>query len=343
MIDTVKIYAEIDKNLYNQIYNKSVIKSSIDNDTGELIYEIVNDHLDGSYDSRLSVRIGFGLKYHFAELEYYIELEGSYHKITKGYNSHDGIYNLNYIVKGFIELVENSYKIKLPDIEKWFLYRLDLAKCFDLGNQNNVIKYLKSLVQCRYPRRNVTSYNGGINCPGTVTTLKIYNKYLEFKKHDLKKFKDKDFKLQNYLEHIQGFVRFEVEIKKKKLLDMYGKNLKHIKVKDLEYKDFEKVWCDEFMKLLGIIEKDLDIVRGKEEVKKRLLTLYGNAKGMRLFNFYCSIQLNGIDFVRSDMSKTTYYRQISELKDARIDYSQTYQIEECSLFYFNPFEFEEVI
>lgn len=251
---------------------------------------------------------------------------------------------MNYIVEGFINLAENSYNVKLPGIEKWFLYRIDVAKCFDLGNQDNVVEYLKSLGKCRYPRRNITPYSyGGINCPGTVTTLKIYNKYLEFKKHDLKKFKDRDFQLNNYLDYIQGFVRFEVEIKKKKLIEMYGKNLKHIKVKDLAYKDFEKVWCDEFMKLLGIIEKDLEIVRGKDEVKRRLLTLYGNAKGMRLFNFYCSIQLNGLDFVKCDMSKSTYYRQIADLKNARIDYSQTYQIEECNLFYFNPFDFEEVI
>ncbi len=178
---------------------------------------------------------------------------------------------------------------------------------------------------------------------GTVTTLKIYNKSLEFRKHDQLKFRDTDFKLQNYFELIDGFIRFECEIKKKKLQFIFGQDLKHISVKDLKYKDFEKVWSDEFMRLLGMLESDLEIVRGKEDVKKRLLNLYKKAKAMRLFNFYCAIQLNGIDFVKKDTSSTSFYRNIDELKHARVDYSQMYEFHEIPKFYFNPFEYEEVI
>ena len=58
MIDTVKIYTSISKEVYNIIYNQSIIKSSINKKDGELLYEIVNDHLEGSYSSKLSVRVG---------------------------------------------------------------------------------------------------------------------------------------------------------------------------------------------------------------------------------------------------------------------------------------------
>ena len=344
MIDTIKIYTSIDKSIFLKVYNNSIVKSSINKGSGELLYEIVNDSLEGSYSSSLSIRVGCGAKYCLPDKDYYIEIEGSYHKIWKGFNAYDGIYNLQYIVNAFIELTENAYNIKLPTLEYWFLQRIDIAKCFDIDNQINVCDYINSLSACRYARRKLKFYaNESLYSSGTTTTLKIYNKLLEFKKHDISKFKNTDFNVEKFYNRIQGYIRFECEIKKKRLQTMYGINKKHIIVKDLKYNDFEKVWSDEFMKLLGMFESDLKIVRGKEDVKKRLLTLYGNSKGMRLFNFYCSVQLNGLDFVKKDTSRPTFYRHIKELKEANVDYSQVYQIQEIQTFWFNPFEYEEVV
>ncbi len=108
MIDTVKIYANISSEIYNKIYGNSIIKVAFSNKTNEKFYEIVNDHLEGSYDSRLSVRVGCGSKYNFSKLGYYIEIEGSYHKIVKGYNSHNGYYDLQFISESLINMVELS-------------------------------------------------------------------------------------------------------------------------------------------------------------------------------------------------------------------------------------------
>lgn len=96
------------------------------------------------------------------------------------------------------------------------------------------------------------------------------------------------------------------------------------------------------MKFLNVIEKDLKIVRVREEVRERLKELYKPSKANRLYNFYCAIQLNGLIDVRESISKDTYYRNIKELKNAKIDFSQSYKIEEVELFYFNPFEAKEV-
>lgn len=127
-------------------------------------------------------------------------------------------------------------------------------------------------------------------CHGTTTTLKIYNKLLEFKKHDLKKFVNTSFDLINYISKINGFIRFECEIKKKKLKDLY--NVNHIKIINIRYEDLKKIWSDEFMKVLQFINNDLDIVRSREQVFERLNSLYKISKANMLFNFYCSIQLN---------------------------------------------------
>ena len=218
MIDTIKIYAEISKDIYNKIYNMSIIKSSHNNKTKEMLYEIVNDHLKGSYSSNLSVRIGSGIKYSFSKLGYFIEIEGSLHKIIKGYNSHNGYYELNFVCENLIQIVEKNYNIILPNIENWYLQRVDIAICFDLNNQHNVCTYINNLSNCRYPRRNFKFYqNESIYVSGTSTTLKIYNKLMEFKKHDISKFKNTNFNVDNYTNEIKGFIRFECEIKKKSL------------------------------------------------------------------------------------------------------------------------------
>lgn len=61
---------------------------------------------------------------------------------------------------------------------------------------------------------------------------------------------------------------------------------------------------------------------------------------MRLYNFYCAVQLEGLQNVKRSFLHSTYYQNIKDLKQARVDFSQMYKIEET--FYFNPFESQEV-
>ncbi len=46
MIDTIKIYTEIDFNIYEKIHSLSMIKTAFDNSTKDVFYEIINDHLE---------------------------------------------------------------------------------------------------------------------------------------------------------------------------------------------------------------------------------------------------------------------------------------------------------
>ena len=342
MIDTIKIYTMINKNTYHKIYNNSIIKSSYNRGSGEVYYEIVNDKLEGSYSSSLSVRVGSGAKYGFVNM-YYIEIEGSYHKIINGFNSHNGYYNLQSIVKWLIGAVENSYGIVLPILGHWFLQRIDIAICFDLEDNAKVAKYISNLGLCDYPRRRVIPYpREGIECVGTSTTLKIYNKLLEFKKHDMKKFYGRPFDLEKYMNEIKGLIRFECEVKKKKLQDIYGK--KYIRIKNVRYEDLKEVWKCEFMRLLSFFESDLTIVRNKEDIKRRLYTVYGDRKGNILYTFYSSIVLDGLKEVKNSVPKTTYYRNIKELKACNIDLSQKYTLSaENDTIDFNPFTWKEVV
>lgn len=342
MIDTIKIYCEIDKNIYDKIKSMSIVKSSVDNMTNEKQYEIINDHLEGSFDSRLSVKVDCGAKYQFSNLGYSIEIEGSFHKIARGYNSHDGFSDLNYICRSLIEIVEFSYDIELPDFENWFLQRVDIAICYDLKNQTNVKSYINSLSRCTYPRRKVKFYyDESLYLAGTSSTLKIYNKLIEFSKHDIKKFINRYENLEKYLNEITGFIRFECEIKKK-LLEKITNKKKYIKITDINYEMLKNVWKDEFMKLLKFIDKDIEIIRGREQVKKKLNSIFKKSKAQRLYSFYCNLILEGQNEVKQNTSKYTFNRNIKELQELHIDFSQAYKVEECEIFYFNPFESEEV-
>ncbi|MCI9275752.1 MAG: hypothetical protein HFJ24_07465, partial [Clostridia bacterium] len=71
----------INKDTYDKISNNSIIKTSYKKSTKEIFYEIVNDHLEGSYNSQLSVRVGDGSKYKFFN-QYYIEVE---RKLSQAY------------------------------------------------------------------------------------------------------------------------------------------------------------------------------------------------------------------------------------------------------------------
>lgn len=250
-----------------------------------------------------------------------------------------------------IELVNNSYDIKLPNIRHWFLQRVDIAICYDLEENKNVRSYINSLSLCNYPRRNLKFYQDeSIYLTGTTTTLKIYNKLLEFKKHDLKKLINENFCLENYLINIDGLIRFECEIKKKKLKDYYNKN--YIRILNTKYEDFKSIWSEEFMKLLKLFDSDLMKAKSKKEVERRLKTIYPNEndtdlmskKAGILYSFYLSIMVDGLRNVKSRTSKSTYYRNIKELKEANIDFSQNIDLDFNEIvFKFNPFEWEEVV
>lgn len=348
MIDTLKIITFVNKKLYDIISKKSNIKTMFNRDSGEVFYEIINDSLEGTYDSRLSVRLTDSAKYNSFSSSgvYCLSIEGSYHKIIKGQNAFDGFYSVQEISLGFIKLVENAYSVKLPALNHWFLYRVDITKTFDLEKQEAVCRYINSLNLVSYPRRNIKFYeNETLYCSGQVTTLKIYNKYLEFLKNDRGKV-SKFINPSDFIHRIYGFVRFECEVKRKKLIDIYNKKM--VRVTLVNYKDLAKVWSDEFMKILKFDEEKKKRVRTKEDVLNRLNTIYKKGKASRLYSFFLMVHNDGYNNARKQMSSTSFYRNISELKDAGIDFSQNNFDEIAKLDFsnmvdFDPFSWKEVV
>lgn len=359
MIDTVKIYTQITKELYQKIENCQIHKMSFSKSTGEIYYDITSDSLEGSFSTNISVRVGVGAKYGFVN-SYCIEIEGSLHKFRRGQNAYDGYYNLVQVALGMIEEVEKGYNVNLPGIRHWFLQRIDISKCFDLFKQELVIKYINSLKHISYPRRNVLPYNQtDLYIAGRSTTLKMYNKLKEFIAHDKSKCKTK-FDVNEHMNRIQGFVRFECEIKKRKLetlrLNYKDKKSnrkpmknKSIRLYRISYEELEKIWSDEFVKVLKFpenVEKQR-ILSKREDVKEKLLSSCKPGKAMRLYNFFLSLKIEGFDKAKEMFSHTVFYRNISELKDLGISWTSTefdvIEKEKDNVYFINPFELKEVI
>lgn len=337
MIDTVKIYTIITKEIYEVIKYRSDINTKYNKGTGELYYEIITDSLSGSYDSRLSVKVSDNAaKYKMSG--YLLEVEGSYHKLTKGQNAYNGYCNISDVVFGLVNIIEKEYKVVLPSL--FYIQRVDIAICFDLKNNINVCNYINNLSKISYPRRKIRFYeNESIYCSSTSTTLKIYNKLKEFKKHDLKKLKETDFDILSHIISIDGFIRFECEIKKKKLKDIFGKD--NITIFDISYDKLLDIWRNEFMKLIKYNESNLNLVRTNNDVKRRLLEKYKSAKAINLYGFYLSLVQDGYTYVRDCTSSSTFYRKLKELKDVGIDFNQNVFVKEDyddKIIDFNPFK-----
>lgn len=275
--------------------------------------------------------------------DYILIVEGSCHKLVWGQNAYKGFYDLEVVVCVLKEFVENAYNIKLPVYDKWFLQRVDISKCYDLLTQNRVINYINSLSNLDFPRRNLKYYKDScLYFTGTTTTLKIYNKFLEYKVHDKSKLLKTDFDVEDFENKVKGFVRFEVEIKKKKLQSMFEKKytakMKNLYCKDFDYSDFEKIWCDEFMKVLKVNYTDFKKVSNKLSVKNRIYKNYNDSYASSLYNFYLSLVIDGCKSVRNNTSKSTYYRKIKELKDLGIDFVSN----KISIVYSNKSDFIDI-
>lgn len=164
----------------------------------------------------------------------------------------------------------------------------------------------------------------------------------EFIKHDLSKFKNTNFNIQNYLNEIEGFIRFECEIKKRKLKSFFNSDF--IRIVNISYSELKEIWREEFSKFFKILENDLNIVSSKDLIRHRLNSQYTTVRARNLYNFYLLILVQGLQTVKNDFNRSMYYKNISDLKKAGIDFSQKLNLDMTDTrIDFNPFKSDEIL
>lgn len=195
-----------------------------------------------------------------------------------------------------------------------------------------------------YSRRKSSPYDNGVMFSGSTTTCKFYGKGDEYKEHDYKRFNKyiareidlacgKDnydrveqkliflkWEIDKVLERAKRTIRFEVEIKPRKLKDIF--NAEKITVDMLNDDILHNVMESELRKCIKE-DEDMDIVRRSDLVIDRLNVVYGTNRANCLYSVWAKMVQFGEKSVKSDFSKSTFLRYKKQLLDAGVSWMVT--------------------
>lgn len=335
MIDTVGLRCEIDDHIAEKIERFCTLRQGIECQSGEVLYQITTGGLDGSFDSRLSVKVDYKQWVHTdgktqrLMTRPYLHVEGSVQKLMVGHNVYGGLPYFQLAARWLVAFLEQEVGVFLPDYRDWEVRRIDKAEVYELPSFAAVEDWFRGVNTATFPRRQALRYGtSGIYFPGRATTSKAYHKGPEFWRHDRKRLNKHLSKgeLQELVEYANKLLRLEVEIKTPKLKSDFGPSPRVSQVTD-EY--IEHVYDAEVSKFLREGASDMETVRTALEVQKRLLAVYGkegrNGRKLpsNLFGFWYQLSTLGEDVVKETVSRPTFYRMRKQLEDAAVSWRGT--------------------
>lgn len=241
--------------------------------------------------------------------------------IPKQFYGHNSLmfWQLDTFFERFRNYLVSCLNFDLIHWSEWILKRVDVCYNFNLSsfdNVKNTLSYLSSLRMRNRPSRR----NNDGNIPYWVfqsNTIKFYSKYQEMLKH-----KDSFDKLKYdvVLDNSRNILRFEHEWRSKYLLKKL--NLHHVNMitvgrfldyllKDYNYITHLKSVLGEF----SMNDKKVSLKDIRNSIKSNF----------REYNVYLDliddIIDNGLDKVKSNLSRSQYYHKVKKLKDIGIDVS----------------------
>jgi II/X family phage/plasmid replication protein len=292
------------------------------------LFEFTSGQLKGSYDNRISFTIkDMDWVYNIAlarpvyeSVPPYFICELSLHKFYMGHNvfGFDDDLSRIYAVYDFLEMSFDCTFIRRETVE---LLRIDLSEVYKYKTTEEVKAIFHGLKNHRRYRTKPSTYKDtGIYYPGTMTTFKIYDKHEEFKAHDFKKLKKNNLEDANYVYDMsKNVVRLECEIHKKKLNELYGRN---VFVEDLimsKIIDLKMVYLKEKQRLI-FESKDDVALKAVKDVQEYLVNNLGMRKASALFAFWTSLITQGEEHTRNMYSKTQFYTNKKALKELGVPF-----------------------
>lgn len=337
MIDTIVIVSpSIDLKTANIIKDNAKITLGLDMKNQEQLYSYTNLELEGSFDYRIRIRLREEKLISLLQnpdkenskkitkkvkTDPYLEIECSLHKLIVGHNIYGGSDNLRLQVQYLLNIIKQDLNINLPNYTQWTIKRIDYAKVYKFNSEEELNKFFKGFSEVYYPRRKITKFDKtGLYFPGSFTTLKLYNKHEEFKKHDYKRLsKLLDKKVTDELLNFsKGILRIELEIKSKKLRHIYGELPK---IDEIKIGDLIEQYYIELDRIFKLGDENMKTYNKAEEVEKILINKYGNSSVL-LATWY-KLSIYGYEKVKESMSESTFYRHIKLLRDANITWNFT--------------------
>jgi II/X family phage/plasmid replication protein len=325
-LDTITLKSPyVNEEIANKIKFECVSRQGLQIKTGELLYQITTGQLEGSYDSKISIKVKEEeyTKIGIVPSEPYVIIEASVHKAMLGHNVFGGPEDFKKSCSYLIKLVEKLIQIELPTYSEWFAERIDVSEVYKLPSFEAVQEWFRGLNASDYPRRDVNRYGlSGIYAKGSTTTLKFYHKGVEFSKHDRSRLKKifNDDKLNSIQDYANKLIRCECEIKARKLKYDFG----HMPtVGDVTNEYINNVHDVEVRRFLKEGVKMMILVSTAQEVNARLREVYSPGLAGVLLGTWYKLTTLGEAAVKKDMALRTYYRQIKQLKDVCVTWHGT--------------------
>lgn len=325
-LDTITLKSPyLSDEIADKIKYECISRQGLQIKTGDLLYQITTGQLEGSYDSKISIKVREEefTKTGLVPSKPYVIIEGSVHKAMLGHNVYGGPEDFQKCCNYLIKLVEKLIQIELPIYSDWLTERIDVSEVYELPSFEAVQEWFKGLNASDYPRRSVDRYGlSGIYAKGSTTTLKFYHKGVEFSKHDRSRLKKiyNDDKLNIIQSFANKLIRCECEIKARKLKYDFG----HLPlVGDVTTEYLNNVHDVEVRRFLKEGVKMMILVSNTHEVDARLREIYKPALSGVLLGTWFKLTTLGQHSVKNSMSKATYYRQIKQLKDACVTWLGT--------------------
>ena len=346
--DTIKLKSPaMPFDLVKYIEQQCICRSGVDLASGAMLYEIFTGELSASWDSRIRVvpmfqdwQINANGVAQLAPSRPYIIVEASVHKAMMGHNIYGGPTVFADCARFLVDLVARLLAVELPDPQNWTVHRVDVAHVYNL-RKPAIKEFFDSIALRNFPRRQkkAAKYDMAVHFPGKTTTVKFYHKGAEFKANDFSRVRHFIKTIFNYKNLNEGAdinikeatdkkmkalqrladnrLRVEVEILADKFQYDFGRNPRVSEVTD-EY--LLKIHDKEVERLLREGKQAMDTVRTTQAVMTRLQNTYGDAKGHRLYGFWCALCTLNENVIREKYAKATYFRNRKALEDAGVSW-----------------------
>lgn len=330
-LDTVKLRSPaLSEEIASRIEAQLVLRQAIDGPTGEVLYSLTAGTLEGSWDSRVSVRVSREEWVSSRRLSDpkrvdtvlrpcapYVLVEGSVHKALLGHNLYGGPCDFSSSCRWFTSHLAARLGCSLPDAAEWQVRRVDWAEVFELPYAA-IEEYVHGLNNAAFPRRKVSRYaDESLFCPGTTSTVKVYHKGPEFSKHDYRRLRRRvpGAELVNLQNRANELLRVEVAVKARKLDDDFGHPPT---VGEVTEAYLLTVYDREVARLLREGSSTMKTVRKHHEVRDRLYEVYEPRLAGVLFGTWLQLAALGEKVTREKLSRATFYRQRKQLQDAGV-------------------------
>ena len=246
MIDTISFSLFPSPGAIERLKEQLATRMRVCNRTGVVETQLVAGELDGSFDYRVRIAIKdtqwlTGLEHYelpvagyvirgfrkakmpiSVSVPEYISVELSLPKWAVGVNfiNTDWAQDREWLFDLWAWLSSLACE-SLPTIDEWLLNRVDVAICYQMGCPAAVEDHVIQLKNAEFNRREGAWRPSGLYFKGDITTVKLYDKHKEFKKHDYRRLKQvfADKKTSTITNMTKGLLRYEVEFHKRFLTD----------------------------------------------------------------------------------------------------------------------------